>query len=53
MRVTLFNFAPGRQTLLYNHMEKADFLYFELEAPNEISLIMFWDNGVEFSAKIR
>ena len=34
-------------------MEKADFLYFEVEAPNGINLIMFWDISVIFSAKIR
>ena len=34
-------------------MEKADFLYFEVEAPNMINLIMFWDRSVTFSAKIR
>ena len=37
----------------YNHMEKADFLYFEIEAPNGINLIMFRDSSVTFSAKIR
>ena len=34
-------------------MEKADFLYFEVEAPNGINLIMFLDNSLTFSAKIR
>ena len=38
---------------LYNHMKKADFLYVEFEAPSEISLIMFKDSSVNFSAKIR
>ena len=38
---------------LYNHMEKPDFLYFEFEAPNRISLIVFRDSSVKFSAKIR
>ena len=28
----------------YNYMEKADFLYFEVEAPNGINLIMFRDS---------
>ena len=28
---------------LYNHMEKTDFLYFEVEAPNGINLMMFRD----------
>ena len=37
----------------YNHIEKADFLYFEVEAPNWINLIMFRDSSVTFSAKIR
>ena len=32
-------------------MEKADFLYFEVEAPNGINLIMFRDSNVTFSAK--
>ena len=27
-----------------NHMEKADFLYFDVEAPNGINLIMFRDS---------
>ena len=34
-------------------MEKADFLYFEAEAPDRINLIMFRDSSVTFSAKIR
>ena len=33
--------------------EKADFLYFEVEAPNGINLIMFRDGSVTFSTKIR
>ena len=33
-------------------MEKADFLYFDIEAANETNLIMFWDSSVTFSAKI-
>ena len=37
----------------YNHMEKADFLYFEVEAPNGINLITFRHSSVTFSAKIR
>ena len=37
----------------YNHMEKADFLYFEVEAPKRINLIMFMDISMTFSAKIR
>ena len=37
---------------LYNHMEKADFLYFEVEDPNEINLITFRDSSVIVSAKI-
>ena len=37
---------------LYNHMEKANFLYFEVEAPNGINLIMFRDSSMTFSAKI-
>ena len=40
-------------SLSYNHMEKADFLYFEVEASNGIILIMFRDSSVTFSAKIR
>ena len=32
-------------------MEKADFLYFELEAPNGINLIMFRDSNVTFFCK--
>ena len=38
---------------MLNHMEKADFLYFELEPLNGISLIMSQDSSVKFSAKIR
>ena len=34
-------------------MEKADFLYFEVEALNGINVIMFRDTSVTFSAKIR
>ena len=34
-------------------MEKADCLYFEIEDPNVINLIMFRDSSVTFSAKIR
>ena len=34
-------------------MEKADSSYFEVEAPNGISLIMLWESSVTFSAKIR
>ena len=34
-------------------MEKADFLYFEFKTPNGISLIMFRDCSVTFSAKIK
>ena len=36
----------------YDHMEKADFLYFEVEAPNGINLIMFRDSSVTFAEKI-
>ena len=32
-------------------MEKADFLYFEVEAPNGINLIMFRDSSVTFLQK--
>ena len=39
-------------TPVYNHMEKVNFLYF-VETPNGISLIMFRDISVNFSAKIR
>ena len=35
--------------LLYNQIEKADFLYIEFEAPNGISLIMF--NSLQKSDK--
>ena len=45
--------APVSLSPLYNHMEKADFLYFEFEALNGISLIMFRDSSVKISAKIR
>ena len=38
---------------LYNHMEKADFLYFEVEDPKGINLIMFRGSHVTFSAKMR
>ena len=34
-------------------MEKADFLYFEVEDSNGINLIMFRDISVTFSAKNR
>ena len=34
-------------------MEKADFLYFEVEAPNGIDLIMFRDSSVTLSDKKR
>ena len=34
-------------------MKKADFLYFEVEAPSGINLIMFMDGSVIFSAKMR
>ena len=34
-------------------MEKADLLYFEVEDPDGINLIMFRDSSVTFSAKIR
>ena len=34
-------------------MEKADFYTFEFDAPNRINLIIFRDNRVTFSAKIR
>ena len=37
---------------LYNYMEKADFLYFEFKAPNKISLFIFQDSSVKFSAKV-
>ena len=37
----------------YNHTEKADFLYFEVEDPNEISIIMFRESSVTSSAEIR
>ena len=43
-----YYYAPS-----YNHMEKADFSYFEVEAPNGIILIMFRDSSMTFSAKIR
>ena len=42
-------FTRGKAPL-YNHMEKADFLNYEFEAPNGISLIMFQDSSVKFSA---
>ena len=32
-------------------MEKADFLYFEFEAPNGTSLIMFQDSSANISEK--
>ena len=34
-------------------MDKVDFLYSEVQAPNGIKLIMFRDSSVTFSAKIR
>ena len=37
----------------YNHIGKAYFLYFEVEAPKGINLVMFRDSNVTFSAKIR
>ena len=37
----------------YNHMEKTDFLYVEVEDPSDINLIMFIDSRVTFPAKIR
>ena len=37
---------------LYNHMGKADFLYFEVEAPKVINLNIVRNNRVTFSAKI-
>ena len=37
----------------FYHMGKADFLYFEVEAPNGINLIMFRNSSLTFSAKIR
>ena len=40
-------------TPLYIHMEKAEFLYFEVEAPNGINLILFRNSSLTFSAKIR
>ena len=40
-------------TIFYNYMEKADFLYFEVEAPKGIILIMFTDRSITISAKIR
>ena len=40
-------------TPFYNHLEKADFLYSEFEAPNGISFIIFWDCSVKVSSKIR
>ena len=44
------NMSP---TPSYNHMEKADFLYFKVEAPSGINLVMFRDSSMTFSAKIR
>ena len=32
-------------------MEKADFLYFEVEGPNGINLIMFGDSSLTFFCK--
>ena len=37
----------------YNHMERADFLYFEAEAPNGINLVMFQDISMTFPAENR
>ena len=34
-------------------MDKADILYFQIQAPNGIILIMFRDSSVTFSAKIK
>ena len=39
-------------TLVY-HMEKADFLYFEVEDPKGTDLIMFRESSMTFSAKMR
>ena len=36
----------------YNHIQKADFLYFEVEAPYGINIIVFRDSSVTCSAKI-
>ena len=36
-----------------NHIEKADFLYFEVKAPNEANLMTFRESSVTFSAKIK
>ena len=35
----------------YYHMGKVDFLYFEVEAPKGIHLIMFRNSSLKFSAK--
>ena len=40
-------------TLSYNHMENANFLYFEVEAPKGINLIMFRESSMTFSANMR
>ena len=37
----------------YNYMEKADLLYFEVEAPNGINVIKLQDRSGTFSAKVR
>ena len=50
------NFACENYIFLtpsYNHMEKADSLYLEVEPPpHGINLIIFRDSSVTFSAKI-
>ena len=47
----LTNQKCGNHVKMCEHMEKADFLYFEVEAPNEIHLIMFRDSSLTFPAK--
>ena len=37
----------------FNHMEKTDFLYFEVEDSNGINLIMLRERTVTISAKMR
>ena len=34
-----------RLTLSYDYMKKVDFLYFQVETPNRINFIMFWDSS--------
>ena len=47
VRLKLSCYAPS-----FNHIGKADFLYFEVEDPNGIDLIMLWDSSMIFSAKV-